>query len=419
MKILWITNGLLPEATKQLQGQKELKGSGGWMQGLADALRSSDSIELTVVGITPLVRKLEKIKGDYITYYAIPSHGEKKYNNDYERAYRIIYQQVQPDVVHIHGTEYPHSLAALRACGTEHTCVSIQGLVSAYYYYYYYGLSIKEILTATTPSSIIRTSILAGYRDFKHRSQYELQVLKDAIHIIGRTSWDRAHVWAVNPDAHYHYGGEVLRGPFYDGSVWQYDKCDKHSIFLSQAMYPIKGLHTVLKAMPLVLRQYPDAKIRVAGNDMTHLNSTFLQRMRLKDWGVIIRRLLKKYDLVDKVTFTGALNAEQMKSEYLRNNVFVCPSSIENSPNSLGEAQVLGVPIIASYVGGIPDMMNGDEEHLYRFEEVEMLAEKICSVFAAKEKQPQVEHMRQKALLRHGSESVVKDILKIYNEVSK
>lgn len=66
-----------------------------------------------------------------------------------------------------------------------------------------------------------------------------------------------------------------------------------------------------------------------------------------------------------------------MKQEYLNANVFICPSSLENSPNSLGEAQILGTPCLASYVGGIPDMMFGNEGYLYRFEEIEMLAERF------------------------------------------
>ena len=71
-----------------------------------------------------------------------------------------------------------------------------------------------------------------------------------------------------------------------------------------------------------------------------------------------------------------------MITEYLNAHLFICPSSIENSPNSLGEAQLLGVPVIAAYVGGTPDMVAHNETGLlYRFEEVEMLAEHIRNIF--------------------------------------
>ena len=80
--------------------------------------------------------------------------------------------------------------------------------------------------------------------------------------------------------------------------------------------------------------------------------------------------------------FTGTLTESQMITEYLNAHLFICPSSIENSPNSLGEAQLLGVPVIAAYVGGTPDMIEHNETGLlYRFEEVEMLAEHIRNLF--------------------------------------
>ena len=113
--------------------------------------------------------------------------------------------------------------------------------------------------------------------------------------------------------------------------------------------------------------------------------------------------------------FIGNLNAEEMKQEYLRSNVFICPSSIENSPNSLGEAQILGVPCLASYVGGIADMMRGNENNLYRFEEVEVLAEKVCNVFAAEEKQID---MKAIAAERHDRKANRDTLYNIYKQVA-
>lgn len=41
----------------------------------------------------------------------------------------------------------------------------------------------------------------------------------------------------------------------------------------------------------------------------------------------------------------------------LNANMFLLPSAIENSPNALGEAQMLGVPCVSSRVGGVEDMI--------------------------------------------------------------
>lgn len=414
MKVLWIINIVFPEAERLLTGSGDLKASGGWMLGAADALlANSKDISLTVAAVSPRVKVLTKLQGERMTYYLLPyGKGNNKKNNDYIPYWKQISEELKPDIVHIHGTEYSHGLAYVDACGADNVVVSIQGLTSAYYYYYY-GLTKCQILRNLTLRDILKGTIIKGQKDFKKRSEYEIELLKKVHHIIGRTSWDRAHTWAINPEAQYHFCNEILRKEFYDGFVWNYDKCEKHTIFLSQAGYPIKGLHQMLRAMPLILRQFPDAKIRVAGGNILE-HSSIKDLIKYSGYGRIISSLIKRFHLEGKVEFTGNLNAEGMKHEYLKCNVFVCPSTIENSPNSLGEAQILGVPVVASYVGGIPDMMKGDEEHLYRFEEVEMLADKICKVF---EDEPDTEKMRQNALLRHDKTSVAEDLMGIYEKI--
>ena len=398
MKVLWITNILFPEAEQLLTGSGELKASGGWMLGAANALLQKEGIKLYVASVSNKVSSLVKLEGKKIIYYVLPlGKGNLRVNLQYVPYWKQVQQEAQPDVVHIHGTEFSHGHAYMKACSCDNVVISIQGLTSAYAPYYYSGLSRLDIYKNLTFRDVVRGSLLRGQKDFVRRGEFEKDMIRMAKHIIGRTSWDRARTWAINPDAAYHFCNETLRSDFYDGSVWDYNHCTKHSIFLSQAGYPIKGLHQVLKAMPIILRHYPDTKIRIAGGDITK-SRTWSEKLRLSGYGLYIKRLIKQFHLEDKVLFTGNLNGEEMKQEYLRSNVFVCPSTIENSPNSLGEAQILGVPCVASYVGGIADMMKGNEDNLYRFEEIEMLAEKVCRVFANMEKQVD---MRKEAAIRH------------------
>ena len=108
-----------------------------------------------------------------------------------------------------------------------------------------------------------------------------------------------------------------------------------------------------------------------------------------------------------------------MKSEYLKSNVYICPSSIENSPNSLGEAQILGVPCVAAYVGGIPDMIpNMACGTMYRFEEIEMLAYAICDVFNQTDF-PNQSLMVDVAQNRHSPETIIETMMDIYKTVSE
>lgn len=414
MKVLWITNILFPEAEQLLTGSGELKTSGGWMLGSANALLQNMKIKLTVASVSAKVNKLTKLEGHKILYYILPmGKGNQDFNMDYCKYWVQVKDMVKPDVVHIHGTEFSHGLAYMKACGCNNVVISIQGLTSACFHYYHYGITKKEIYLNITLRDIVRGSILKDQKKFKQRAAYEIEMIKNAKHIIGRTSWDKSRIWAINPNAEYHFCNEILRLDFYDGSKWIYEKCDKHSIFISQAGYPIKGLHQVLKAMPFILRLFPDTQIRVAGEDITK-SSNLSEKFRISGYGKLIKKMIEEKKLDGKVTFTGYLNGEQMKQEYLRANVFICPSTIENSPNSLCEAQILGTPCIASYVGGVMDMMKGNEDNLYRFEEVEMLAKKVCRVFINERNQIDI---RDIAVQRHDPVKNIEQLYSIYKSI--
>ncbi len=412
MKILWITNILLPRAAEFLGLKAPIVG--GWMQSSADAILQEDkSLELAVATVSPFVTKIETVHDKRTSYYILPLCGDNtKYHKSLEPLWRKISNVFCPDIIHLHGTEFAHGLAYINACTNHHVVVSIQGLTSAYYYYYY-GLSNWDILRNITFRDIVKSdSLWRQKKKFQQRGVVEKQIIKSVHHIIGRTSWDKSHVWAINPEVNYHFCNETLRKGFYKES-WQYDNCEPHSIFVSQASYPIKGLHQLLKAMPLVLKHYPDVKIYVAGTDITRA-TTFKQKIRLSGYGSYLRNLIKHLHLKDKVQFTGALTEHQMIERYLLSNLFLCPSSIENSPNSLGEAQLLGVPCIASYVGGTADMMQTNERCLYRFEEIEMLAGKICNVFADYSFS---KNMQDEARERHNAQENAKRLIEIYSEI--
>lgn len=414
MKILWITNIPLPESTAMLNGVKDLKASGGWLIGAAQALASNIDIDLYVASVSNVVSELTVLKGTSMTHFLLPiGKGNLKYNKEYESYWKQIYEQVHPDIIHIHGTEFTHGLAYVNVCGSDNVVVSIQGMKSAYYHYYYFGLSTWEIIKNITLRDLFKGSIFTGKRNFKRTAKFEVELLSKVHHIIGRTSWDKARTWAINPNAKYHFCNETLREEFYEGITWDYANCVKHSIFVSQAGYPIKGLHQLLKAMPIILRHYPNTKIRVAGSDITKSDG-INGMVHFTGYGKIVKNMIGRYALKNHIEFTGPLNAKEMRNEYLKANVFVSPSTIENSPNSLGEAQILGVPCISSYVGGAMDMMSNNEVNLYRFEEVEMLACKVCEVFKNGSRQIDMKEIAQK---RHDKQANQIQLINIYRSI--
>ena len=109
----------------------------------------------------------------------------------------------------------------------------------------------------------------------------------------------------------------------------------------------------MLTALPAIREKYPDVKVYVAGPDLTRY-CTLKQKLKISGYGKYLRRLIKDNGIGERVIFLGRLNARQMRDQYLKCGLFVCPSSVENSPNSLGEAMLLGMPCVSADVGGGP-----------------------------------------------------------------
>ena len=220
----------------------------------------------------------------------------------------------------------------------------------------------------------------------------------------------------IRPDAKYHFCNETLRETFYEGG-WSYDSCKKHRIFASSCLYPIKGFHYLLEAMPIILRRYPDTVISVTGGSF--FADSFLGRLRQQTYFRYLQRFCRRNGLTDKIEFLGQLNAEAMKRAFLDANVFVLSSTIENSPNSLGEAMLLGVPCVASDVGGVTNMLHPGEGYVYPSTAPYMLAHDIMEVFAMEDRAAELgAAARAHARKTHDPEKNLRDLLAIYREIA-
>ena len=123
--------------------------------------------------------------------------------------------------------------------------------------------------------------------------------------------------------------------------------------------------------------------------------------------------------VVALILLIGALGTSEMKEQFLKANVFVCPSSIENSSNSLAEAQILGVPCVASRRGGTPTLIPNERMGLlYDFDDTAALGRCICRVFESYDTFDNAP-MRQMARERHDRRRNCEALVRIYNEIIK
>ena len=102
-----------------------------------------------------------------------------------------------------------------------------------------------------------------------------------------------------------------------------------------------------------------------------------------------------------------------------KSHVFLSASSIENSPNSVGEAMLLGVPCVSSNVGGVSDMIKDKEEgFLYRFNETYMISYYVGKIFGNKELALSLsEKSKEKGEIIFDRKNNLETTINIYKEV--
>lgn len=381
MKILWLCN--VPTIRIQNYIGEKAQNFGGWLSGASEQLLKDPNIELGIV-FPYRGKKIYKGKVGQLSFYSFNKNQNNCiYDSNLENVFFEIIQEFKPDVLHIWGTEYPHSLAMAKTFDSDRTIVSIQGLCSVYANHYMACLP-PNALRYITIRDIIRNDTLYKQQDkFRIRGNFEKETLKLVSNVIGRTNWDRICSKQINYKLNYYFCNETLREIFYKNQgQWNVKACEKNSIFLSQGNYPIKGFHFVIEALRLLVKKYPDAKVFITGENLFNISS-----LRINGYQLYLKRKIEEYDIKGNIIFLGNLTAKEMCQAYLRSNVFVCPSSIENSSNSIGEAMLLGMPVICSYVGGSMDLIEHRKEGLlYPLDEPYILANYIEKVFENSER---------------------------------
>lgn len=422
MKALWLANVATQMVDTIINDKKRSFFGGGWLDGLSERLLNCNDFKLVLC--YPLYTQITMLEGhkDNFKFYGFVADGKKLRigiaNPDiFVPVFEDILKKEEPDIIHIHGTEFEYAysmcLAAKKLNLIDKVVVSIQGLVGVYANHMFAGMSDIDVKSFTIKELLTRNNVYSTYRAYIRRGEYERKCLTMVNHVMGRTEWDKACVALINPSCQYHFSNETLRTPFYSGK-WEFNACSKHTIFASQALLPLKGLHILLKAANLVKKDYPDLKIRVAGQNVIIGNW-----INGSSYGLYVRKLMKQYELEKVVEFLGPQNAEQMKRQLLNCNVFVSPSTIENSPNSVGEAMLLGVPCISSDVGGVKDMLEDRVEgYIYPNDEFYMLAYYIKKVFEQKgEIEELTSKAREHARDTHDPEKNSAEVLRIYSSI--
>lgn len=413
MRVMWLSS-IVPPLTEE-----NSLPTGGWIGATLKELTKLEEIEhVDVVGVHR-ARRVEYNKNKRLSTIRIPSKsGLFQYDQGLKHFLRKIIAKNKPDIVDVQGVEFYLVKSLLETETAVPIVATIQGLASACYQRYNAGVETKEIVKNLTIRNILlRDGLFGGRTNYKRRAANEIEVMKNIEHFLGRTDWDKAYALSINRNANYYHCNRILRSQFYNAN-WEFEKIDKYSIYTTQARYPLKGLHVLLKAIAILKKDFPRVKLTVSGKNLTK-KSTLRDYLAYTDYQKFIKKLIDILGLSHQVEFTGFLNAEQVVQRLCKTHVFVLPSFIENSPNALAEAQMIGVPSIASYVGGNPTYVKeGKTGLLYDCNDHVVLAEKIACYFDDASLCNEISKKSKKiAYERHDPQKNVNVLMKHYKRI--
>ncbi len=429
MKVLWLCLFLPEQVAKKLNIEGSVKE--GWITGALSRMSADHSLSLAIA--YPTTSEAHECREDVMLTdrFMVACFGFREdtihpenYDASMEDRLDKIVREYAPDIIHVFGTEYGHTLAMVNVINrmeesgkAPKLLIGLQGIISRCGEEYECGLSAAVVNRNTFRDIIKKDNIRCAKEKFIKRGELERMALSKAGHVTGRTAFDREMSLQLNPDVIYHHMNETLREPFYKGA-WCLADCRRHSIFMSQGDYPLKGLHIMLEAMPLIIRKYPDAKLIVSGANITAYTS-IKDRLKISSYGRYLREIIAANNLWDHVEFTGRLGSDEIKQQYLNCHTYVCASSVENSPNSMGEAMLLGVPVVASRAGGIPSMIeDGREGLLFESMDSTMLAECIDRIWSDDGLAVELgAHAMNRATTTHDADANYNRLLEIYEEL--
>lgn len=153
---------------------------GGWMFSSLKRLSNRPEIKLGVATVYDGNDLIEK-DIDHVTYYLLPLKGKDKtrYSSTLETYWKEVYERFSPEITHIHGTEYPHGLAFIKATKASNVVVSIQGLVSKYSEYYLGGIPELECLKSFSFYDLVKNnSLFSQQKRFRKRGKSEIELLR-------------------------------------------------------------------------------------------------------------------------------------------------------------------------------------------------------------------------------------------------
>jgi len=405
MRVLWFS------CTPSMYDEKLY---GGWVASLERVVRDyCPDIELGIAfEHTDNIFKKEK---DGVTYYPMNNKRGWRERLDVLFHYDAQWKYLQPlckraigdfkpDVIQCFGSEWPFGLVSeftktpvvihMQGFSTIYRMSSFMSLrtFDHYKYKHYNPLSIFHYWYRSTKG------VASDNR--------EKRIMKANCYFMGRTEWDKNIVKYYSQGARYFHLEEVIRREISQNQRrWQYEQRDKMRLVTISSASGLKGNSIILLTAKLMKEFGFDFEWRVAGSKDSFKLFESIYNLHHEDYNIHL---------------LGYIDTAQIVDELCAAEAYVHTAIIDNSPNSLCEAQLIGCPIVSTNVGGIPQLVdNGNTGILFPYNEPHTLAFTLMNVHGQQAMLENLSHNEiEVSHKRHDEIRIARELQDIYNEIT-
>ena len=311
-----------------------------------------------------------------------------------------------PDIIQVFGTENIFGMVQTRI--NQPVVIHFQGSVLAVASKWFSGITKWEQARAITLRKLIyRHGSYFEYFAFKDRGVREEIIMQNCRYFIGRTSFDRRLIKLLSPKATYFFCEEFLRPEFFI-KKWELPPARRFTCISILKGVTYKGLDLLI-------------------DTFTKLNLYSSLELEFKICGVsegeevvsILKKRHRKSNFIRHFKFLGKLDTTSLINELLSSNLFIHPSYMENSPNSICEAMALGMPVIATNAGGTNTLIRDDHDGILVQEgDPYSMSAAIMELFSNSEKASLIGYnARERAIQRHHPQKLKKEMVNIYQNI--
>lgn len=411
MRVLWFSiNSAL---FKSLDSSET--GHGGWVSNLERIVLAHDDVTLGIAFEHTDDRF--KVEQGGVTYYpmkTIRSTKDKlkrKYDANNESIQVIpaclkVIDDFKPDIIQAFGSEWCWGL--LYKYTKIPILVHMQGSLLQYNNCRFpSGFSIYDVYLnyLFRPKKIFHEII--EERNQKMRVQREKEILSHVHYYMGRTQWDKNLTYLYNSNRQYFHVEEAISPLIYQSvQKWQ-PKPSKEMKIVTIGAHFLKGIDVIYKTMILLKQWYKGSvKWYIIGRKCPLCTKLVENRLHTKSANL-------------NIEFTGPKEPKLIREILLNCDFYVHPAYAENSPNCICEAQLLGLPVIATFCGGINTLVcDGVNGILVPINDPYSIASIIIQLKQNRslqktlsEKELKVSHMR------HSPEHIYNQLLKAYQSI--